>query len=297
MGEEFSNYLAYVVFLCVSSPEWRRINKEKYLSSDQLNDLDTLTNRRLNLRKEGWPQFPTPAIVSFARHWIFGEFKKICENCRIEIFPDKGDFVDQLHSKEILKNEHPANLAKILNAPLLPSVIRSQDCKIDNYPVRHLTGTRKTRNDKLNCQIVKLDKIIPKASGRLSFKSILSKVWDFWLNPDSSAGDGVRSHIHTDWGVRCRAATVRGTDTIAVCQTAYHSREHRVCLTVRPIGIRGYHSQHCRSNNKADGVCNGAIINRVVRGKNDRQDICSRTQKRTTCWGVSVPSLDIRGSV
>lgn len=100
MGQDFTSYLAFSVFLCVASKE-------------EIEKVGTYA-RRWDLRRNGWPPFPKPAQLETAKKWIQAGFKKVCDDGGVstETKLDPENFPDEV--------------ARVLMSPLRPSVLNQE---------------------------------------------------------------------------------------------------------------------------------------------------------------------------
>ncbi len=114
MGGQFSDYLAWTVVCCVAD---RR-------------DWPENGGPRLDLRRTGWPAYPSAVELEQARGWVFDEFARLASAEALKIKADRVRHRIKTLRPQSLRT--PESLTKLLYAPLLPPFLRSANSKLDD---------------------------------------------------------------------------------------------------------------------------------------------------------------------
>jgi len=123
MGEQFTDYLAWTVFLCLSD---RTARPPEFSIPD-----------RWDLRRQGWPEQPTHAQLQVARRWALAELDTLAKACGLKLEPGKqGEEAGicgfrPLDSASFLS---PDAVARLLYAPLVPPFLRSPESTSSDRP-------------------------------------------------------------------------------------------------------------------------------------------------------------------
>jgi hypothetical protein len=131
MGEQFTDYLAWTVFLCVAAPKKRPLGT-------------AVPRTRWDLRRKGWPQPPTHENIQAARKWALGEFRRIAVDCGLEI--DDNPQTNRIRgiSQTSRRSSTPDSLVDLLHAPLVPPFLRDPDTRhtdvTEGHNLRRLHG-------------------------------------------------------------------------------------------------------------------------------------------------------------
>jgi hypothetical protein len=120
MGEQFTDYLAWVVYLCVV----------KSRADD---------GRLWNLLERGWPRHPSDAQVLEARTWALSEFSALAKSCGLSVDDNPLTCrVRGVHAEAGLGT--PEALARFLYAPLVPPFLRDPASPPDDKSLHRLHG-------------------------------------------------------------------------------------------------------------------------------------------------------------
>lgn len=128
MGKEFTDYLAYTIFVCVAS--------KKVLERASQN-ASSIPQERWDLRRQGWPQSPKHEAVRIARRWVSTMFQELCNRCDLSVYSQEdGVNVQSVQLRD--PGTTPDDLAKALNSPLLPPFLRGTNCEVNQNNLRRL---------------------------------------------------------------------------------------------------------------------------------------------------------------
>lgn len=128
MGQQFTDYLAFTIFICVA--------KDKDLAKAHAN-APSIPSRRWDLRQRGWPQHPDQDCVEIARRWLSVKFQELCARCDVAVYTEEGGV--KIQGLQIKKpGATPDELARALNSPLLPPILRGYPCDVDQKSLKRL---------------------------------------------------------------------------------------------------------------------------------------------------------------
>jgi hypothetical protein len=131
MGQDFMNYLTWVVYRSVATPEKEEQEQEQEQENEQKQK-----EPRLDLRKEGWPEIPNANQVELARRWVWERFKATCKACNVVAQLDVKGLVKSLDSKSSL-------IESSLRRPLVPKVLWSLAIEKEDNDLRSLLWSLK----------------------------------------------------------------------------------------------------------------------------------------------------------
>lgn len=115
MGMEFTNYLAFTVYLVLADPQGREKTHGEGVPS------------RWDLIMQGWPPLPTEKEVEDARKWIHKQFVELCAGLHLEPNYDSGD-KKSIKSLSLKRHQPPSQeLVTVLTHPLIPTILASED--------------------------------------------------------------------------------------------------------------------------------------------------------------------------
>lgn len=125
MGMEFTNYLAFTMYLVLCNPKTRKPTHGEGQAE------------RWNLMVQGWPPFPSRSEVAAAKKWIGDEFDRLCTEFGLRKSFD-GD--GQIQS---LAQDHKSAIDDFVMAmiqPPIPMILRSWLASADQERLRQLRG-------------------------------------------------------------------------------------------------------------------------------------------------------------
>ncbi|MDB6077118.1 MAG: SIR2-like protein [Akkermansiaceae bacterium] len=132
MGQEFSDYLGYVVYRCVC---------KETLGDDP--STGKKGNQRWDISRQGWPDYPDEDQVAIARKWAYGVFHKLCVEYGLKETPDNQCRVQSFEVGQ--STSSPSVLAKLLVAPSVPPFLRSPLLEDDDVSVRTIYESLRVR--------------------------------------------------------------------------------------------------------------------------------------------------------
>jgi SIR2-like domain len=109
MGQQFSEYLAWTVFLCVAQSEDLKMVRR---------------SRRWNLRTQGWPEPAEPNEMRTTRRWARREFQQIARNCEFTVWCEQGSGIKIRLPLCKTRAFMLGGLAALHGVPRLPSILR-----------------------------------------------------------------------------------------------------------------------------------------------------------------------------
>ena len=124
MGQQFDEYLACTVFLCVA---------EKGV----IDKADDIHCERWDLRQSGWPRNPSPRLVLEARRWTRRQFDKACKASGLVAVSKREHDID-VHTIKAAE-ETTRDITSAINCPLLPRIIRTTDCLVSQESLKSLS--------------------------------------------------------------------------------------------------------------------------------------------------------------
>lgn len=116
MGQQFSDYLAWTVALCVADAAVQRELLAEERSPSRL-------GKRWDLRRNGWPRAPRYEESEVVRRWARKEFDCLATACKLAVKPDNESRVVAVEDTSPA-NGDPDALTRMLYAPLVPPVLR-----------------------------------------------------------------------------------------------------------------------------------------------------------------------------
>jgi hypothetical protein len=125
MGLEFTNYLAFTMYLVLENPQKRPRTYGEGKTS------------RWDLAGRGWPPFPSSDEVKRAREWIREQFEKLCVRLDLEINYEHESGRSKGYIKSIAPKRSSKPMQDLRSAliyPRIPSILRSSDAEqTDDY--------------------------------------------------------------------------------------------------------------------------------------------------------------------
>lgn len=126
MGQDFNNYLAYVVYRCVARPRSESSGRKG-------GELDQKHSSRWDLRRDGWPERPHPEEIAGAKKWIRTCFDDVCKATGFWAHPKKEESIEIITLKPLEKEINPQDrlsadhdsTAQRLLCPLVPAVLHA----------------------------------------------------------------------------------------------------------------------------------------------------------------------------
>jgi hypothetical protein len=128
MGMEFTNYLAFTMYLLLEEPS----NRPRTYGEGETS--------RWDLVQKGWPPLPSPEEVVRAKTWIRLQFEKLCERLGLEINPDDKADCAMGNIKSVVQKrgkKQSQDMRSALTYPKIPTILRSAGAEqIDDYSRR-----------------------------------------------------------------------------------------------------------------------------------------------------------------
>ena len=114
MGQTFTNFLSYTMYLVLCPPKERTIERFQP------------TEPQWNIRRDGWPNYPTNKEMEHVKKWLLKRFKDICDRRGFEAKAINGEIVD-ITTKQKADDRHLSSMQVVtaLSRPLVPRLIRS----------------------------------------------------------------------------------------------------------------------------------------------------------------------------
>src|SRR5215213_1283897 len=121
MGEQFTDYLAWTVCICVADPKKWPGRRERW-----------------DLRLDGWPPLPTASEVRLARAWALSIFRELAERC--DLIVDDNPLTHRVRGlRQASGTMTPDFFATLLYAPFVPPFLREETARADPLmDARHL---------------------------------------------------------------------------------------------------------------------------------------------------------------
>jgi hypothetical protein len=135
MGMEFTNYLAFTMYLVLCDPKNRKPTHGEGISE------------RWNLMLQGWPPLPSRPEVNSAKIWIKKEFDRLCKEFKLRSsYDDKQQIQALVPEADTQIND----VAIALTQPPIPMILRSWLAKVEQDRLRQLRRILKSegRQDK-----------------------------------------------------------------------------------------------------------------------------------------------------
>jgi hypothetical protein len=133
MGMEFTNYLAFTMYLVLCDPKKRKPTHGEGISE------------RWNLILQGWPPLPSRPEVSTAKTWIKKEFDGLCKEFKLRSSYDDKQQIQMLVPES---GTQINDVAIALTQPPIPMILRSWHAKAEQDRLRQLRGILKTDGGK-----------------------------------------------------------------------------------------------------------------------------------------------------
>ena len=139
MGQEFTDYLGYVVYRCVCQT-----------GSTAKGNFAYQEESRWDISRKGWPDRPNEDQIVLARRWCREVFNSLSREHGLRPIFDINDRVQTLMQEN--PTSSPSVLAKLLIAPTVPAFLRGPDFKDENDAIRAIheaLGSRYASNEKI----------------------------------------------------------------------------------------------------------------------------------------------------
>lgn len=117
MGQEFTDYLGHAIYICVCGVDGKGVGS-------------------WDIAKKGWPDRPKESDVIKAREWVKKQFDAVIREYGMRALYDNHNLVIDYRLETHVSS--PEFLAKLYNAPSVPSFIRSPNLKSDDGSIRIL---------------------------------------------------------------------------------------------------------------------------------------------------------------